>query len=423
MEKNIILGYEFLDTNHNGWNCNGRYTIEDDLVSLNTNFSNNFLDDVYKTFIKPEGQPKFDDILPFEKFHLAKKYIVKTPIKDINESYLYCIQIKNAQFFTEQLRSISISPKVRQDVLEKKCKIVFIYDTEGDLIRFIKPFVQIILQLNLPKEQIYVIHGDFDIDKYAEMPFQYRVSNPFIWWLPDVNSLHYNTLNKKIEKLFVCYNRTLRIHKVLITALLLKNNLLKNSIYSFGKIDINTIIMWNMRFYKNALLLNDIENLKTIDNKSFDVDDIHNTNMATHINIEHYKKVFVELVTETLHDNNVIFLSEKSYKPIISGTPFIIFGNPGILKELKKQGFKTFDKYWDESYDNEQDLVLRAEKILSILSDLAKLSNNDIENMYADMQDILLHNFILLKNKRNESIFNQHTDLFHVLKKCYNETT
>jgi hypothetical protein len=178
-----------------------------------------------------------------------------------------------------------------------------------------------------------------------------------------------------------------------------------------------------MRFYKNALLLNDIENLKTIDNKSFDVDDIHNTNMATHINIEHYKKVFVELVTETLHDNNVIFLSEKSYKPIISGTPFIIFGNPGILKELKKQGFKTFDKYWDESYDNEQDLVLRAEKILSILSDLAKLSNNDIENMYADMQDILLHNFILLKNKRNESIFNQHTDLFHVLKKCYNETT
>ena len=50
--------------------------------------------------------------------------------------------------------------------------------------------------------------------------------------------------------------------------------------------------------------------------------------------------------------SNVQQVSEKTYKAIRLGMPFILFtGRPGILKHLKRIGFKTFHPHIDESYD------------------------------------------------------------------------
>ena len=42
------------------------------------------------------------------------------------------------------------------------------------------------------------------------------------------------------------------------------------------------------------------------------------------------------------------------------------------MEMLKAKGFKTFDKWWDESYDEEIDLELRIQKIVKILEEIAK---------------------------------------------------
>ena len=62
------------------------------------------------------------------------------------------------------------------------------------------------------------------------------------------------------------------------------------------------------------------------------------------------------LVTETVnyspaHDYGHVFLTEKTFKPIILKMGFLIAGCTGSLKKLKDLGFKTFSDYWDESYD------------------------------------------------------------------------
>ena len=70
---------------------------------------------------------------------------------------------------------------------------------------------------------------------------------------------------------------------------------------------------------------------------------------------------------------------------------------PGILKYLRSFGFKTFNNWWDESYDDIKDDDVKIEKISSIIQDLCKKNITEINKMYADMRTILQHNKKLLQ--------------------------
>jgi len=111
------------------------------------------------------------------------------------------------------------------------------------------------------------------------------------------------------------------------------------------------------------------------------------------LNIEAHLDCFLNIVTETLFNTDSIFLSEKTYKPIYMCQPFIIFGNPHSLKKLKELGYKTFDKWWDESYDKELDVNNRFKKIISILEVIAEWDMDKCFNVKNEMQDILIHNY------------------------------
>ena len=84
-------------------------------------------------------------------------------------------------------------------------------------------------------------------------------------------------------------------------------------------------------------------------------------------------------------------LDEKIWKPIIHFQPFIIVGNSGILKRVRKYGFKTFEPFIDESYDekgpDDMDLVLKE------IDKLCRMNRVEIDKWYWEMNDILLYNF------------------------------
>lgn len=90
--------------------------------------------------------------------------------------------------------------------------------------------------------------------------------------------------------------------------------------------------------------------------------------------INWYNETAFSLVLESARswDDMVMFLTEKTYKPISSHHPFIIFGFPGSLKYLQKQGFQTFDNIFDESYDNEANFD---KKLDIIKSNIASYNN------------------------------------------------
>ena len=64
----------------------------------------------------------------------------------------------------------------------------------------------------------------------------------------------------------------------------------------------------------------------------------------------------------------------------------------GYLKKLKEYGFKTFDKWWDEYYDDEIDFYKRIDKIKNLILEISKWSIEECESKYKEMKDVLLHN-------------------------------
>ena len=73
--------------------------------------------------------------------------------------------------------------------------------------------------------------------------------------------------------------------------------------------------------------------------------------------------------------------------------PFILIGNPNSPKELQEMGYKTFNKWWDESYDEEIELVTRISKVEKILKELSKLSVDELHKITQEMEETLVHNF------------------------------
>ena len=112
---------------------------------------------------------------------------------------------------------------------------------------------------------------------------------------------------------------------------------------------------------------------------------------------KYFRKSFLHIVVESFFSKesslNRKFISEKIFRATNSCQPFIIIGTQNFLKEFKEMGFKSFDKWWDESYDDIENDEERLSAILEIVKDLSRLSHSELKKMYLEMIPILEHNF------------------------------
>ena len=98
------------------------------------------------------------------------------------------------------------------------------------------------------------------------------------------------------------------------------------------------------------------------------------------------------LVTETVATGQRLHLTEKTFKPIALGMPFVIVGTRGSLEYLRSYGFKTFGHLWDESYDDADDNV-RIAHIGSLLRSLDTLSVETKQGLFNQAQEVIEHNW------------------------------
>lgn len=86
---------------------------------------------------------------------------------------------------------------------------------------------------------------------------------------------------------------------------------------------------------------------------------------------EYYEKAWVDLVSEThceLYGD--VFLTEKTFKPMAFGLPFIYNASQWHLKEVKKLGYQSFPELFNESYDA---MPSSLEKIIKIGDEISLL--------------------------------------------------
>ena len=83
-----------------------------------------------------------------------------------------------------------------------------------------------------------------------------------------------------------------------------------------------------------------------------------------------WRNSYLNIVSEARVED-LGYLTEKIYKPLLAGQLFLVQGAPGSIAYLRRMGFDVFDDYIDHNrYDQELDWQRRTDLMLSVLDDI-----------------------------------------------------
>ena len=97
--------------------------------------------------------------------------------------------------------------------------------------------------------------------------------------------------------------------------------------------------------------------------------------------------------TETIYFGKRLHITEKTFKAIALEMPFILVAPAHSLEYLRSYGFKTFNNIINEDYDNEEDDLMRIQKIGQLLEDINNLSLNEKQQIWKHCSQIAAHNY------------------------------
>jgi hypothetical protein len=343
------------------------------------------------------------------------------------EKFIYPIVLYSNDLFEKQ-PTINLSDILLQSIKNKKAKIVFFYITEGwfgEDISHYNWLDNLTTKYNLEPDDLIMITSNllaeenYKENKFTILSYNYFSDELFFALINKRDTLNIKSFKNKysyfidnfnIEKHFLCFNNLTKLHRLWMFYELMNNIKLKNkSILSLNK---NTT---DKSFFEIVSSINNVEMIeyyKTYDSTteySYDTNNwLKDVQTGDSINIDAHLKTFVNIVTETLTQKDVVFITEKTYKPIYTCQPFIIVGNTYSLKKLKELGFKTFDKWWDESYDDEIDFEIKMNKIKKILEEIASWDLEKCMLIRNEMKEILIHNYNQMLDKTELIKFYSH---------------
>lgn len=102
-----------------------------------------------------------------------------------------------------------------------------------------------------------------------------------------------------------------------------------------------------------------------------------------------YIDTFFSVVTETEFDSSYSFRTEKIWKPIMIGHPWICVSGQGFYQDLKNLGFRSFDHLIDEKFDQIDDPQQRIQRVAEVIEDLCK---QDLSKFLAAAKDTCKYN-------------------------------
>jgi len=179
------------------------------------------------------------------------------------------------------------------------------------------------------------------------------------------------TQEPNITKLYLCLNR--KLHPFRIDFLEMLESISDCGIISRGPIGFTDPIY-------------DIQQVDPheTENRGITVNDIYSLG-----NPDIWSQIFIDVVTESCKHSNV-FLSEKTWKPIIGLRPFLILGDDNLYNQLHLLGFDTFDDlfgtWW--TLPHWQD---RAQAIVDILKNFNS-TPQDLNMLYQKLLPRLINN-------------------------------
>ena len=148
--------------------------------------------------------------------------------------------------------------------------------------------------------------------------------------------------------------------------------------------------------YETPAFRNNIDHLPAVGTVKFNL--FNNTWGDAVVDGAAYRDTYFSLVTETVFNYPYSFRTEKIWKPVAVGHPFIAVANQGFYKDMHRLGFQTFGHVIDESFDlidNSQD---RIERIAEVVEDLCQ---QDLASFYKECYNVCKYNQELYTEMRH----------------------
>jgi hypothetical protein len=355
----------------------------------------NFLDDVcnhhdvviYGFF--PHGSKKISDLVMLKNYEKTvlekqKKFVMFHDQEPLNFELYNNIKIVD-ELLDHSLRYAELKEILTDELYEKFKRVT------GRLIG--KLNLKLVLNSRFYEVPVILVHSEqrsSNLQRYQSCDFI-----PVYWWshaLLARDWFRYAEVDpsfnhRQVKKDFLIYNRAwsgTREYRLKFAEMLIENNLDKTCLMGFNSDDHGNYK--NYQFANQAFQINrhDLENY-------FHLNTFPSTASADYVGLD-YQSTEIEVVLETLFDDDRLQLTEKILRPIACGQPFMLVGTHGSLGYLRDYGFETFGDLIDEHYDTVVDPAKRLEAVINEMKRVANLSAQEKSKLYADMRIIAQRN-------------------------------
>ena len=223
-------------------------------------------------------------------------------------------------------------------------------------------------------------------------------------------------------KIFTCLNKLNREHRMVLLERMLQNHMVDQGYYSFeGEIGFKDYID-SLDEQKYPAIK---QNKELFPIRLNITAERHNPVDIQPDDLQFYKDSYFSIVTETLFYNKNIhnqhhrplvedslFMTEKTYRCFALLHPFVLFARPHSLKELRKQGYKTFAPFIDETYDTIEDDDLRFDALFKEIKRLSNLTGNDWQIWQEGIKQIVEYNHSFFHENKKFAITENYLDYF-----------
>lgn len=365
-------------------------------------------------------------IFPHEKTHRNDTLIWLIRTWD-DRDYYYCEIFQGNAFKIFPIDTIVPEPVLNKIKNDDKT-FLYICNTHEAFLDIVQPIYEsLVLEAGIPPNKIYISNEAADLEKevrkYADankleyfnvdwiLEFEYSMSIQANQFKLDGSTI---LQDRQYNKRYLNFNRRWRLHRPTLVAFLQAKGLLDKGFVSLGPSDDNrnweSIWPWIVRFHESdpelhGLLCTHEKEILRLPPLYLDTHElVNNRALLEEQSLFLYENSLVSVVTETTfyHGaglNEARFLSEKIFKPIAVGHPFIFVTVPKSLELLRSLGYKTFHPFIDESYDNEFDDCTRLKLILKEIEKISNYSDKEVSEFIKNVKGICDYNQQLLKSK------------------------
>ncbi len=329
-----------------------------------------------------------------ESYDGVEEYVYENFSDNIEEILDKIQSATNVFFFIDFM--ITQLPEKVLDVLREKVKtnkIFFCCHYEPFTVLSFDYLTKHILSKDIDSDKCWFISANARVFDTANKPYNLNVafidffSGYHVYGCRDVNVVSSNP-DLISKKDYLCLNLKSRPARKFFIDLLTQYNVYKNGYISYGGRTIEGKVL-------------DRETLVSYGNDQVLLPSFFDISSWT-------KNVCFEIVMEEVNfsnkfskDEEFVLLSEKIYRAIQHKLPFMVYSKVDYLKYLRALGFQTFDKLFDESYDDIEDWQLRGRMIANQVKRFCQKTDTEKNQWVEQAKEITEFNYNHLLKDEN----------------------